>query len=77
MPRASLRGSAQSTVDPISASKISEPPMVGVPALLKCDSGPSGRTTWPICLDCRARMNQGYKLNVSSIAVIVARGADF
>ena len=23
--------------------------MVGVPALEKCDFGPSSRTTWPIC----------------------------
>jgi len=29
-------------------SRISAPPMVGVPALVRCDFGPSSRTDWPI-----------------------------
>ncbi len=54
-----LVGSAQSTVETTSASSISAPPMVGVPAFERCDSGPSSRTTWPICFFCRLLMNQG------------------
>ena len=46
--------------------------MVGVPLLILCDSGPSLRTTWPICLRCSSRMNQGASTKASSIAVTVA-----
>ena len=46
--------------------------MVGVPAFSRCDSGPSSRTTWPICLPRSLRMNQGATKKHSSIAVIVA-----
>ena len=30
------------------AISTSAPPMVGVPALTKCDCGPSSRTDWPM-----------------------------
>ncbi|SVK47124.1 Uncharacterised protein [Acinetobacter baumannii] len=35
------------------------PPMVGVPRLLKCDSGPSLRTTWPKDISCRRLITRG------------------
>ena len=31
------------------ASRMSRPPIVGVPALARCDFGPSSRIDWPIC----------------------------
>ena len=49
--------------------------MVGVPALTLCDSGPSSRTTCPICLSCSVRMNQGANKKHKAIAVSVARMA--
>ena len=43
-----LLRSAHSSVLNVIATRISKPPMVGVPALGKCDFGPSSRTRWPI-----------------------------
>ena len=54
-----LVGSTQSTVESTSVKSMSAPPMVGVPALERCDSGPSLRTTWPICLLLSLSMNHG------------------
>ncbi len=51
---------------------MSAPPIVGVPALIMCVSGPSSRTTCPICLRRSSRMNHGASTNVSTMAVIVA-----
>ena len=51
---------------------MSAPPMVGVPLLILWVSGPSLRTTCPICLRCSSRMNQGASMNARSIAVTVA-----
>ncbi len=51
---------------------MSAPPIVGVPALILCVSGPELRTTWPICLRRSSRMNHGARTNVSSMAVMVA-----
>ena len=42
-----LRRSAHSSTDAAIDSRISTPPMVGVPALEKCDCGPSLRIGWP------------------------------
>jgi hypothetical protein len=67
-----LRRSAQSTVGTSNESKMSAPPMVGVPAFTRCDSGPSARMTWPICFRFSSRMNHGASTNVSSMAVMVA-----
>ena len=33
--------------------------MVGVPSLTKCDSGPTLRIDWPICIRCSVAINQG------------------
>ena len=48
------------------------PPIVGVPLLILCDSGPSERTTWPICFFWSSRMNHGASTNDRSIALTVA-----
>ena len=64
--------SAQSTVETTRAKRISEPPMVGVPALERWLSGPSSRIACPICLSCRRRMNQGERAKPMNIAVIIA-----
>ena len=53
-------------------SRMSAPPIVGVPLLIKCDAGPSARTTWPICLRRSSRMNHGDRRKAKSIAVTVA-----
>ena len=44
----------------------------GVPALLMWLSGPSERTTCPICFFCSSRMNHGERKNEMIIAVRVA-----
>jgi len=49
-----LARSAQSKVDTVSASRIRNPPMVGVPFFLKCVSGPSSRIGWPRCWRLRS-----------------------
>ncbi|MNR34246.1 hypothetical protein D3C85_1519980 [compost metagenome] len=41
------------------AVRIMIPPIVGVPRLLKCDSGPSLRTTWPKESFCRRAIMRG------------------
>jgi hypothetical protein len=64
--------SAQRTVGSRSERRISAPPMVGVPALILCVSGPVARTTCPICFRRSSRMNHGASTNVRSMAVIVA-----
>ncbi len=43
-----LAGSAQRIVLTSVVTRISVPPIVGVPALVRCVFGPSSRTTWPI-----------------------------
>ena len=43
-----LRRSAHSSTDASTVSRISAPPMVGVPALVKCVCGPSVRIGWPL-----------------------------
>jgi hypothetical protein len=43
-----LRRSPQSSVVTTIETRISAPPMVGVPAFVRCERGPSSRTAWPI-----------------------------
>jgi hypothetical protein len=50
---------------------IRTPPIVGVPALLRCVSGPSVRTTWPTRSRRSCRMTAGPIRNDSTIAVAV------
>ncbi len=40
--------SAHNNVGTNAAIRIRTPPIVGVPALARCDCGPSWRITWPI-----------------------------
>jgi hypothetical protein len=54
------------------AMRISAPPMVGVPALVRCDLGPSSRTAWPIFLAASQRITGGPKTSESSSAVPAA-----
>ncbi len=66
-----LRGSHQRIVGTRTLSRMSAPPIVGVPLLILCVSGPSMRITWPICLRWSSRMNHGESTNAKSIAVTV------
>ena len=56
----------------MSVNRMRLPPMVGVPPLARCDSGPSLRTTWPSWIFWRVRMNHGYRTSESTRAVSVA-----
>jgi len=50
---------AHSSVETTTAKIIMMPPMVGVPDLDWCVSGPSSRMDCPICSDSSLRMSQG------------------
>ena len=54
------------------AIRISAPPMVGVPALVRCDLGPSSRTAWPIFLAASQRMTAGPAISEIASAVSAA-----
>ena len=47
----------------------SAPPMVGVPALVRCDFGPSSRTDWPILEAVSLRITSGPVSNDIASAV--------
>jgi hypothetical protein len=50
--------------------------MVGVPALVEWEAGPSSRICWPICFSVKVRINQGPNKNEISSdnnAAIAAR----
>ncbi len=47
--------------------------MVGVPALLKCDCGPSLRITWPALRSVRRRIVAGPNTSDTNSAVSAAR----
>ncbi len=51
--------SARSSVASVSEKMMSVPPMVGVPAFLACDCGPSSRIDWRICSSVSRRMSRG------------------
>ena len=46
--------------------------MVGVPALLRWEAGPSGRICWPICKAVRRVINHGPRKNDTLSAMIAA-----
>lgn len=53
--------------------RIISPPMVGVPAFLKCVCGPSARIGWPLpCLSRSELMMVGPKMKTISAEVISA-----
>jgi hypothetical protein len=54
------------------AIRISAPPMVGVPDLTRCVSGPSWRTAWPIFLAASQRITRGPAMKEMINAVIAA-----
>ena len=55
------------------AARITSPPMVGVPALLRCRSGVSSRMVSPPRWSARSRpISQGPRTNEITIAVTVA-----
>ena len=50
------------------------PPIVGVPALARCDCGPSCRMIWPIWKSRTLRMNQGPTIRLKRSARQAGRG---
>ena len=56
-------------------TRISAPPMVGVPALARCVCGPSSRTDWPIFMRASHAIMRGPTMNEITSAVIVASTA--
>ena len=64
--------SAQSSVGTTMQTRISTPPMVGVPCFFRCDSGPSVRITWRACSPSSLRITQGPTMKESTSAVIMA-----
>ena len=57
---------------PISSS---DPPIVGVPDLVRCVCGPSWRTAWPIFISASLRISAGPNISPISSAVSVASTA--
>ena len=55
------------------AARISAPPIVGVPALLRCVCGPSERTRWPTWYSASQRIMRGPTSNEIASAVSAAR----
>ena len=55
--------------------RISAPPIVGVPDLVRCVCGPSVRTAWPILSCASLRISHGPAASPISSAVIVASTA--
>jgi len=70
-----LERSAHNRVETPSEIRISAPPMVGVPDLIKCVCGPSLRTDWPIFLAASQRITAGPKTKEMASAVMVASTA--
>src|SRR3712207_13909 len=54
-------------------SSITTPPIVGVPALMRCVSGPSSRTNWPNLRVCKNSMNVAPSITVTRNAMAAAR----
>ena len=65
--------SAQSKVLIAIAVSIRAPPMVGVPALGKCVTGPSSRTGWPTWFMVSRAIMRGPTINESTSAVSAPR----
>ena len=68
-----LRRSPHSSTEARMVSRISAPPMVGVPALEKCDCGPSLRIGWPPLSWPRRRITAGPHHNDRNSEVSAAR----
>ena len=56
-------------------TRISAPPIVGVPALARCVCGPSSRTAWPIFIRVSQEIVRGPTTKEITSAVIVASTA--
>jgi hypothetical protein len=67
--------SAHNSVETPSESRISAPPIVGVPDLARWVCGPSMRTAWPIFFAVSQRITAGPKTNEIVSAVSVASTA--
>ena len=65
----------QSSVVTTIDTRISAPPIVGVPALDRCVCGPSSRTDWPIFMRVSHAIIRGPTTNEMTSAVIVASTA--
>jgi hypothetical protein len=64
--------SAHSSEGTSAAARMSRPPMVGVPALARCDWGPSWRITCPIWKSRSLRMSHGPSTRLMTSAVRLA-----
>jgi hypothetical protein len=64
-----------SSVETTSAKRMSRPPIVGVPALMKCACGPTSRMFWPTDRRRSVRMNHGPRRNEMASAVTAAIAA--
>ena len=64
--------SAHSSVGTSAAVRISSPPIVGVPALARCDCGPSWRMTWPIWNSRSRRISHGPSTSEMTSAEMLA-----
>ena len=56
-------------------TRISAPPIVGVPALVRCVCGPSSRTDWPIFIRDSQPIIRGPTMNEMKSAVMHASTA--
>ena len=54
-------------------SRMTTPPMVGVPCLTRWPSGPSARTCWPISRWRSSLMNAGITATVSAMEMTSAK----
>src|SRR5665648_343341 len=54
------------------ANQMSTPPMVGVPSLVLCPSGPSSRLFWPASLSRSQRMKGGPMTSIRTMATTLA-----
>src|SRR3546814_9071887 len=68
-----LRRSPHSSTEASTVTRISAPPMVGVPALEKCVFGPSLRIGWPPLYWARRRITAGPHHSDSASAVSALR----
>ena len=64
--------SAHSSVGTSDAASISRPPIVGVPAFVRCVAGPSCRMTWPTWKSRNLRISQGPSSRLMANAVRLA-----
>ena len=65
-----LARSPQSNVVTAIETRMSAPPMVGVPAFARCVCGPSSRTAWPIFIRVSQAITRGPTMNEMNSAVM-------